>query len=548
MDKKRILFNSEASYLNTGYAAYGREVIKRLIDTGKYEVAEYSCYGSADDSRRGAIPWKNYPVAPTREDSDEEKNRYNSNPANQFGAWRFERTCLDFKPDMVCSQRDPWMESWIKHSPFRSIFSWAWASTVDSEPQSPEWINQFADADYFYTLSEWAAGVIKQQAGPHINHVGTVTSCAANEFQPVPNKSAHRIAMGINPDWKIIGTVMRNQRRKLFPDLFKAFGQYIHENNATDTYLYCHTSYPDNGWDIPELMMKHGISSRVLFSYACETCNTISIGKFSDAVKQCKNCKKFAAKLSSVSSGATIEELAKIYNIFDVFAQYSNSEGIGIPAIEAGACGVPVMAVDFSAMSSVVRSVNGYPIPVKVKALELETGCYRAIPDQDATVLYWKTFFEASEDERASLSAMTRRAYETNYSWDKVIDLWMKSIDACPKANWSKPMRQINIPTQTPKFNNNKEFVDWALRSYMPYSNIVNSYEANCLLRDMNFQCYKPNPCGYFYAENSYSDRVHYQGFGQETLINAVKSKAEIFNFWEKARTGEVQFNKENWL
>ena len=206
------------------------------------------------------------------------------------------------------------------------------------------------------------------------------------------------------------------------------------------------------------------------------------------------------------------------------------------------------MAVDFSAMSSVVRSVNGYPIPVKVKALELETGCYRAIPDQDATVLYWKTFFEASEDERAHLSAMTRRAYETNYSWDKVIDLWMKSIDACPKANWDKPMRQINIPTETPKFKNNKEFVDWALRSYMPYSNMVNSYEANCLLRDMNFQCHKPNPCGYFYAENSYFDRVHYQGFGQETLINAVKGKAEIFNFWEKARTGGIQFNKENWL
>lgn len=927
---KRVLVGSEASYLNTGYASYGRELIKRLIATGKYEVAEISCYGAADDERRKMIPWKNYPIAPSRSDSDDMKRMYGSNPSNQFGAWRFERICLDFKPDIVIMQKDPWMDSWVKHSPYRPFFSWAWASTVDSSPQSPEWINQFADADYFYTLSEWAEGVIKEQAGDSVNLIGSVTMSAADEFQPVPNKAAHRLAMGLDPDWKIIGTVMRNQRRKLFPDLLQAFAKYLSFTGDKDTYLYCHTSYPDNGWDLPQLMMKYGISSRVLFTYSCEECSSLTIGKFSDTVKQCRSCKKYAAKPCSVSSGATTEELAKIFNLFDLYIQcancltpgqgiltstgwkntedvnigelvlthknrwrpvvntfkhnhtgnvltftthsdneeltvtdehplfglfsddYSvnekrdsfrshigdrlkigkefiptfkkarevkagdfiayaidqeeidhtidlkpynnqyviegdtyrhknssvfhdskhivdadlakwiglyaadgcsmgcgsvtvtchekdvanvelckkvmarfgnisvqpypdkhavavhisnkvfaayllkhcckhehkklpewaaklpislqhevlcglfmgdgcyyekrntssyatisislsrqikhlcrrlrinynispiqkagnrklqyrfeiagnvsigaykttrassmgfynggyafyqikevatneyagfvynleveednsytgrmgsmhNSEGMGISQMEAAACAVPIMSTDYSAMESIVRKLNGYPIPLKAKVLELETGCYRAIPDIDEIVSYWKMFFGLSNEHRLEAGRKARSAYEANFNWDEVVKKWMISLDQSPKATWDKPLRQINLPQDDtiPKFSNNKAFLDWAIKTYVPYAGLLNSYEANCILRDLNFQTCKPNPCGFFFSENSYFDRVNHQPFGKEHVLKIFRGKAEIFNFWEKARVGINKLQNEDWL
>lgn len=547
---KKVLVGSEASYLNTGYASYGRELIKRLIATGKYEVAEISCYGAADDERRETIPWKNYPIAPSRSDSDDVKKMYGSNPSNQFGAWRFERICLDFKPDVVISEKDPWMDSWVKHSPYRPFFSWAWASTVDSSPQSPEWINQFADADYFYTLSEWAEGVIKEQAGDSVNLIGSVTMSAADEFQPVPNKAAHRLAMGLDPDWKIIGTVMRNQRRKLFPDLLQAFAKYLSFTGDKDTYLYCHTSYPDNGWDLPQLMMKYGISSRVLFTYSCEGCGSLTIGKFSDTVKQCRSCKKYAAKPCSVSSGATTEELAKIFNLFDLYIQCANSEGMGISQMEAAACAVPIMSTDYSAMESIVRKLDGYPIPVKTKVLELETGCYRAIPDIDEIVSYWKMFFGLSSEDRLEAGRKARSAYEANFNWDEVVKKWMISLDQSPKATWDKPLRQINLPQDDtiPKFSNNKAFLDWAIKTYVPYAGLLNSYEANCILRDLNFQTCKPNPCGFFFSENSYFDRVNHQPFGKEHVLKIFRGKAEIFNFWEKARVGINKLQNEDWL
>ena len=547
---KRILVGSEASYLNTGYASYGRELIKRLIATGKYEVAEMSCYGACDDDRRKEIPWKNYPVAPSKADSDEVKKAYSSNPANQFGAWRFERMCLDFKPDVDLMQKDPWMDSWVKQSPFRPFFSWSWASTVDSAPQNPEWIHQFADADYFYTLSEWAEGVIKEQAGDSVDLIGSVTMCAADEFKPVPNKAAHRLSMGLDPDWKIIGTVMRNQRRKLFPDLLEAFSMYLAYTGDEKTYLYCHTSYPDNGWDLPQLMMKYGISSRVLFTYACEECKSLAIGKFSDSIKQCKNCKKYASKLSSVSNGATTEELAKIYNLFDLYIQHSNSEGMGIGQLEAAACAVPIMSTDYSAMESIVRKLNGYPMPIKAMALELETGCYRAIPDVDEIVSYWKMFFGLSSEDRIKAGQAARSAYEANFNWDEVLRKWMISLDDAPKANWNAPFRQIRIPQveEIPKFNNNKEFLDWAVSAYLPYSGLQNSYEILCLLRDLNFQSFKPNPCGYFYSESSYFNRVGFMDFTRDHVLNMFKSKAETFNFWESVRCDKRKLQQEDWL
>jgi glycosyltransferase involved in cell wall biosynthesis len=547
---KRVLVGSEASYLNTGYASYGRELIKRLIDTGKYEVAEISCYGAADDERRREIPWKNYPIAPSRNDPEKVRQIYGSNPANQFGAWRFERICLDFKPDAVLMQKDPWMDSWIKHSPYRPYFSWIWASTVDSAPQSPEWINQFADADYFYTLSEWAEGVIKEQAGDSVNLIGSVTMCAADEFKPVPNKAVHKLSMGLDPEYKIIGTVMRNQRRKLFPDLFEAFSKYLKATGDEKTYLYCHTSYPDNGWDIPQLMLRNEISSRVLFSYACEACGALSICRFSDTVKQCKKCKHYASKMSNVSTGATTEDLAKIYNLFDVYVQYSNSEGMGIGQLEAAACGIHVMSTDYSAMESIVRKVDGYPIPVRAKTLELETGCYRAIPDIDAVAKYWQEFLSLPEEKRDELGKRAREAYVANFQWDKVVDKWMQSIDACPKGQWDLPLRQINLPAEDkmPKVRNNYEFLEWALKTYIPYSRLEGSFELNCILRDMNFQSHRPNPCGYFYSENSYFDRVNFVPFSAQNVIELFRGKAEVFNFWENARVGNVKLHNEDWL
>jgi hypothetical protein len=77
--KKKILFISEAAYLNTGYAKYSKEVISRIHKTGKYEIAEFSIYGGAEDPRRSSIPWKNYANLPNAKD-EQQTSLYSSSP------------------------------------------------------------------------------------------------------------------------------------------------------------------------------------------------------------------------------------------------------------------------------------------------------------------------------------------------------------------------------------------------------------------------------------------------------------------------------------
>jgi glycosyltransferase involved in cell wall biosynthesis len=546
MSKKRVLFVSEASYLNTGYATYSREVLKRLYSSNKYEVAEFSIYGGIEDKRRSSIPWKNYPNMP--DPQNEEQNKvYGSDSMNQFGKWRFERVCIDFKPDVVLTIRDWWMDAFIQHSPLRKYFKWIWMPTVDASPQNEEWIDSFSDADTILTYSDWAVDVLKSQSD-QMNVKCAAPPSASEDFFQIPNKSAHKERMGIDPSWKIIGTVMRNQRRKLFPELFEAFGKYLKKTGKTDVYLYCHTSYPDNGWDLPKYLFENEISSRVLFTYVCEACGAPSPSKFSDTAKPCDKCGQFAAKMSNVSSGVDTKTLGAIYNLFDIYIQPANSEGFGLPIVEAAACGVPVLATDYSAMESEVRKLSGYPIKLRTKHVEMETGCDRALPDTNHIVELFEKLLDKPEPLRLAEGKKARDAFEKNYGWDKTAKIWAECIDELDYGNWDAPVDPANPKADIPEIKNNKELLDFLILAVVNEPKLLNTYSMNKILRDFNFGAVKNNPGGFFYGELSLFNRENYRPFTRDQLINAFRQKAEQKNFWENARLGNVKFPQESWL
>ena len=164
MRKKRILFCGEATFLNTGYATYNREILTYLHSTGKYELAELSAYGELNDARGDSIPWKFYGAMPNMnsepKSSQEEINDYGSKATNQFGEWAFERVCLDFLPDVVCDIRDFWMLDFAERSPYRPYFKWCIMPTVDARPQARQWISTYQSADACLTYSDWAGGIL----------------------------------------------------------------------------------------------------------------------------------------------------------------------------------------------------------------------------------------------------------------------------------------------------------------------------------------------------------------------------------------------------
>jgi glycosyltransferase involved in cell wall biosynthesis len=552
MRKKRILFCSEATFLNTGYATYTREILNYLHSTGKYEIAEMASYGQRNDPRAEGIPWKYYGVAPNTDcepkATQEEMQAYGAGGTNQFGEWIFEHVCLDFMPDFVCDIRDFWMLDFAERSPFRNFFHWAIMPTVDARPQARQWIATYAGADSVLTYSDWAGHVIMEQSGNKMRYNGSAPPSAHPAYAPVEDKAAHKLSMGINPNHKIIGTVMRNQRRKLYPDLFKAFRLFLNQSKRDDVYLYCHTSYPDLGWDIPELILENGLSSKVYFTYICPETKKPFASLFKGAVAQSPYTGKWGSTLSNVKNGVSYEELAKIQNLFDLYTQYANCEGFGLPYVEAAACAVPVCGTDYSAMESEIRKLEGTPIKPAALYKELETGCLRAVPDNQAAADFFERFFNKSDEERAAEGQRTRKNFEKHFQWHLSGSKWEKIFDEVEirpiEETWGSQPRIAEpapMPEQTAAAASQQ--AKWLITNVMREPDKLNSFFERRLVRDLTYKSSTSSTGGMYFNESSaaFDGSNQRQSFDFDIAYKQLSSLCDRRNSWEKRRYEEMK-------
>lgn len=328
--KKRILFVGEASFLSTGFSTYWAEIIKRLHSENLYEIAEFGSYAEDGDQRINSIPWRFYPVAPNK--NDEEGQRiYKSNPINQFGSWRFNQVCLDFKPDCVLTIRDFWMDSFIQQSPFRNNFKWLWLLTIDGWRQRDLWLDSYTRTDGNLTYSKWAWDLMKRDGFEGTNMIAVASPGSDLDlFKPSEDKRAHKTKLGIDPNTIIIGTVMRNQKRKLYYDLIEAFSKWVykaktkgHIDLVKKVFLYLHCSYPDVGYDIGRAIQEFKVGTKVLLTYMCQTCGTVYPSFFQGEWAVCRRCKNKTAHPPNANSSPSREVLAEIMKLFDLYVQYS---------------------------------------------------------------------------------------------------------------------------------------------------------------------------------------------------------------------------------
>lgn len=474
-----MLWCGESCTLGTGFGTYSLELLRRLHDSGKYDLMEYASY--ARDGER--TPWKRMGAGGRPED-----------PASQFGGENFEAACLAHRPDAVLDVRDHWYMRHELTSPFRRLYRLAWMPTVDAAGQRDEWLADYRAVDALFTYSDWAGGVLRREGG--LETLGSAPAGADyGTFAPAPDKRAHKDRMGLRPDCLVVGTTMRNQKRKLYPDLFDGFARVLAAappELAGRCYLWCHTGWPDMGWDIPALLREHRLGAKVLFTYHCRACGAVEPAFFQGARRHCRACGAHASVLPGSQSGVRRDQLADVYNAFDVYVQYANSEGLGMPQIEAAACGVPVVSVDYSAMSDVVRKVRGTPVPVLALTREVETGCLRAVPDNAAFAALLARLLALPEAARARAGMAAAVAAREHYDWDRTAGRWMGWLDSLPAGGpdqWDEPPRahrpaaESDAPAGAP----DSAFVAWALAHVAGRPELSRSHLAARLTRDLEW-------------------------------------------------------------
>lgn len=460
MNKKRILWCGESSHIPSGFGNFTREVLSRLFKLDKYHIAELSAYRT--DKTPKTEPWKIYPVAV--DSSNPLYRDYVSNPINQFGRWRFEYALIDFKPDIVIDVRDFWNFQYQSYSVLRPFFKWIICPTYDSSPPKSESFITYRNADLVLFHTWWAKNNLSYYDFNKSINIGTVLSDSVdtNVFKPIEySKRHHKNKFGLPEDSFVIGSVMRNQKRKLIPDLFKVLRSVLDSTNK-HVVLYLHTTFPEfDAWNIPSLLLEYNVAHNVYFTYKCRSCNHFWPNTYVGTTTQCRRCNN-QANFLSLNNSVSADQLNQIYNLFDIYVQYAICEGFGIPQVEAASSGIPVITIDHGAMREVGYNVGASIVNVDRVWKENTTESDRVYPDNNHCKDILLEYINLDIRDLVDRSKTARKLLLQNYSWDKTtqqLEHILDSLDISSNISWDHPIRLPKDHNESINKETNRDFV-----------------------------------------------------------------------------------------
>ena len=413
--KTKILMMSDSPLLHTGMGVVLREIAMGLISTGRYEVIGL---GWGHNGYPHNLPFQLLPASAR----DFGKDGY-----PQAGIPGFAQTVDMVKPDVVWALGDSWMLNWIKDLPNRKNFKYIQYMPIDGDPIPTEWIPWVSHAEKLVLYSKYGVDEIAK-AIPELKPAMIYHGTHPERYFPVSKEAKKEIKgklsywsvtgdnqisqmQGLADDTFVIGTVARNQPRKNFDKIIKAFSVFA--KDKPNVRLWLHTAVQDAAYNLPKLAWMYGVGEKV-----CFTPNY------------------------NLTRGLSEQDFNLLMNVFDVHFLPTQGEGFGIPILETMSCGIPQVVTDYTAHvewckdSSVLIPVNrmddfitGIPHPVE-----------RAIPKVSECVKALETIYnDKALRERLSKNA---RAVAEKMTWDVTIPQWDKVIQEVVNGT-SAPALQV---------------------------------------------------------------------------------------------------------
>jgi len=215
----------------------------------------------------------------------------------------------------------------------------------------------------------------------------------------------------------------------------------------------------------------------------------------------------------------------------DLYVQYAICEGFGLPVMEAASCGVPVAAINYSAMEDTMRWLKGYKIEPNLSR-EIETNADRSGANSDGLVEALLSASKMSELEYNRKRVETRNACIERYNWDKTIKALTDYFDKVERkgleGNWDHPPIINPLPPMLndPKISN-QQYIEWLYAQFLQMPDELFGYKMLESLRSLNvgarFGGGNLAPCN------------------RESLYNEMKNLAERRYAIDGVRAGKLQ-------
>lgn len=301
----------------TGYGRYAMEMNTRLHQTGHTVM-------SASMMHTGLLPamYEGQPLP------------YWVAPLGQTD-WlaNFQLVMNQFQPDVVCIIKDlsyiELLSSVLQGKSIRRVA----VTGIDGKPIAPRWLNALQVMDAVVSFSQFGVDALAEHGIPAVQIAPAVDH---DRFYPleIGQRLELRKRLDIAPETFVLATMAHNQSRKAIPHMLEGFFHF-HAHHPDSIYLMDMLPEALGGWDIPALCVTRGWDVSLL---------------------------RFHADVMRLS-------LMERYNLADAHAVLAYREGWGLPLVEAMACGVVSMALDWCSGTEICGDGKG----VLVKSLDYQT-------------------------------------------------------------------------------------------------------------------------------------------------------------------------------
>ncbi len=267
---------------------------------------------------------------------------------------------------------------------------WIQYAPQDGDPPMQQWGFIYKMADQVVAMSDYGKNIFKKfykMDVPRVWH-GVDTEIFKNENKPKELK-----------DKFIVGNFNRNQPRKQPVRTMEGFAKFAKDKD--DVLLHMQMDWNDQfGWPIEYFSGLYGITNKMLRPQRV---------------------------------GMPREQVAKVYNMWDINTNCTGGEGFGLCHIEGFACGLPSLGCDYTTSKELI--IDGKPGPrgslVEIKDLLWQkmdvAAVRRSLVDTDDMAKVLNKYYY-NRDLIKEHGNNARKWTEKNCSWDIISKHWDKIV------------------------------------------------------------------------------------------------------------------------
>jgi glycosyltransferase involved in cell wall biosynthesis len=304
MDKKKILVLTEMAFRGSGYYYLMSPILQEMSKDYDIKVIGLSYNGAEHSYGFSIIPAKEV----------------------QESVAIAQAIIQMWKPDIFICGLDIPLQISIQSSLAQLGIKYIAVTPLENPPLTQSWAASLMAMDYVFFISELGKQAALKAGLTNVDHL--VVGADTTTFYPATEEERNKIRedLGITDQFTIL-TVADNQERKNLWAEFEIISKLKKDGKKVKFILVTREHSPV-GHKLRDMAMNYDLNKELVI----------------------------------VERGIESDQLRNLYVASDVYLSASKAEGLGIPILEAMACGLPVVGCDTGAITELLADNRGFLI------------------------------------------------------------------------------------------------------------------------------------------------------------------------------------------